>query len=431
MQPSGYEPDSDDCDDTAAEINPSATEYCDGVDNDCSGDADSEGLITLDSTANYSTIARAITNASTGSTIVACDGSYAENLTITDDLTLESLNGSGSSTLDGGSAGAVVRVQSGEVTISGFTISDGSGGSNPSDSSQMVGGGIMVLGSDPVLVEDCIIINNDADFGGGIFVLSGGELAVVDTTLELNDADLSGGAIYLEEAVADFSGVVIEDNFAAYAGGVYADGGSLTMESSTFEDNYASIGGGLISDGATVTASDDTAFTNNTASDDGGGALLLDGSVWSGGEFTGNEASYGGGMSAWIIDDGDTIEIEDAVFDDNDADASGGGIYIIGDATLTGMSFTSNTADYGGALFLDETTTYIINSVVEDNIVNYWGGGAYVYDDVAFFSVNTDWGSGSTDNDPDDVYLDGASTSYASYGSAETFTCSDTIGSCY
>ncbi len=39
-QPSGYESDSSDCDDSDASINPAATEVCDSVDNDCDGDAD-------------------------------------------------------------------------------------------------------------------------------------------------------------------------------------------------------------------------------------------------------------------------------------------------------------------------------------------------------------------------------------------------------
>jgi hypothetical protein len=39
-QPSGYLADDSDCDDSDAAVNPSATELCDGVDNDCDGDID-------------------------------------------------------------------------------------------------------------------------------------------------------------------------------------------------------------------------------------------------------------------------------------------------------------------------------------------------------------------------------------------------------
>ena len=46
--PSGYVRDDDDCDDTDSAINPSATDVCDTLDNDCSGDADDGGLCPCD-----------------------------------------------------------------------------------------------------------------------------------------------------------------------------------------------------------------------------------------------------------------------------------------------------------------------------------------------------------------------------------------------
>ena len=39
-QPAGYVADATDCDDTDAAVNPAATEYCDGIDNDCDGTVD-------------------------------------------------------------------------------------------------------------------------------------------------------------------------------------------------------------------------------------------------------------------------------------------------------------------------------------------------------------------------------------------------------
>ncbi len=42
-QPAGYEPDSDDCDDTEIDVNPLGTETCNGIDDDCSGLGDDNG----------------------------------------------------------------------------------------------------------------------------------------------------------------------------------------------------------------------------------------------------------------------------------------------------------------------------------------------------------------------------------------------------
>ena len=52
-QPSGYLDDTDDCDDTDADVNPDAEEVCDGVDNDCDGSTDPGAVDTDgDGTAN-------------------------------------------------------------------------------------------------------------------------------------------------------------------------------------------------------------------------------------------------------------------------------------------------------------------------------------------------------------------------------------------
>jgi len=44
-QPSGYVADDTDCDDSTATANPGASEYCDGIDNDCDGDVDEDGAL--------------------------------------------------------------------------------------------------------------------------------------------------------------------------------------------------------------------------------------------------------------------------------------------------------------------------------------------------------------------------------------------------
>ena len=68
-QPLGYGSDSTDCDDTAAAINPMATEVCDGIDNDCDGGID---LAAVDPTSWYADADRDGFGDAT-STTTACD----------------------------------------------------------------------------------------------------------------------------------------------------------------------------------------------------------------------------------------------------------------------------------------------------------------------------------------------------------------------
>ena len=428
--PSGHVNDSSDCDDTDAEINPRASEICDGIDNDCDGDADTDGLVTLDGTTNYSSIGQAVRNASTGGSVLVCDGTYVENVEVTVDITLESMNGSSSTTIDGDGTAPCITVESGAAVISGFTLTDGLGDLHPDNPAAITGGGLQILSTDPAILDDMVFLNNEADFGAGLFVTEGGTVSVSSSSFDLNDADEGGGGAYLWDTTASFTDVTIEDNLAASGGGLYVDGGTLDLDACNLLDNYASdYGGGVFAtEAASVTASTDTAVSGNTATDLGGGFLLF-GATWSGGDVNDNEADFGAGFYAEA--DGTTDnEIDDLLCTGNIAETSGGCGYVSGELTITATEILDNGALWGGALMLDDSTGYVINTTVEENIASYNGGGVYVNDGSELWSVSSDWGTGSADNDPDDVYVDGGSNSYSLYGSSETFSCSDTLGTC-
>ena len=430
-QPTGDVSNSDDCDDSDSAINPRAREICDGADNDCDGVVDAEGLVTLDGATNYGSINLAVRAASSGSTVVVCDGTYVENVEIDTDLTLESLNGSGSVTIDGDGNGACIYLRLGTVSITGFTLTDGTGEPHPVNTTATTGGGITILGADPATLDDIVFRANEADFGAGLFGNEGCVVTLSNSSFDLNTAETSGGAAYLWGCTTSFDNVVTEDNYAAWGGGIYVDEGTLDLDQCTFDDNYATDWGGGIyaGEGSAITASADTLVTGNTAADWGGGLMMDTGSTWSGGEIYGNDADLGGGFFSYTDGTADNA-IEDLICEANDADTSGGCGYIYGQLTITSSEILDNGAYWGGGLFLEDSSTYVINSAVEENIVNYNGGGAYIYDGSALWSVSSDWGTGSTDNDPDDVYVDGGSNAYNAYATGETFSCSDTLGTC-
>jgi hypothetical protein len=431
-EPSGHVDNGDDCDDADATINPDAEEICDGLDNDCDGAADATGLVTLNGTANYGTISEALRAARSGGTVVVCDGTYSDYLEIITDLTLRSQNGSGATTIDASGSGPCITVTTGSSTITGFTLTDGQGAEHPVNPEVTTGGGIQLLTNDAVVLEDLVFLANEADFGGGLFGTDGCTLSISDSTFELNDAEYSGGGAYLWDCTVTMDGVTFEDNYGTYGGAVFLQGSTVELGATTALDNYASEYGGAfhLSEDAAVNASVDTLITGNTAADSGGGLMLDSGATWAGGTVDDNEADFGGGFFAYTDGSGDN-EIEDLICSANQADTSGGCGYVFGDISITSSEILANGGQWGGGLMADDAVIYLMSSTIEENTAFYYGGGVYLINDAVLASMNSDWGSASADNDPDDVYVDSDSAAYTLYGTSETFTCSDTLGYCY
>ncbi len=410
-------------------MNPTADEICDGIDNDCSIATSEDGLVTTDGSHTFSSITQALLPASSGSTVLVCDGTYTGGSSIDDDITLVSLNGASATTLQGNGSVPVLGVTSGEVTISGFTIRGGGGAPNPAGLGGSVGGGVMVTSPDDVTVEDCWITDNEAALGAGVYAGEGSDLTVIDSTISYNDAEEHGGGLCLESGSFALQSVDVQYNSADTGGGIYVDDAVLSLDAVLVEDNYAVQGGGLASTATLVTASADSVVGSNSATDAGGGLLLYDDSIWQGGEVSDNAADYGAGIFV-LMEDGGSAVLESSLVMDNEADTSGGGVYAYGDVLFTDVQLSGQRASWGAGLFLDSSSASMTGCTLEENEAQLDGGGAYLHEGSSLTVTDGEWGSGSTDNDPDDVYVEGGS-SYASYGSGESFACSYASGACY
>ncbi len=97
-------------------------------------------------------------------------------------------------------------------------------------------------------------------------------------------------------------------------------------------------------------------------------------------------ASYAGGLLVSVSQD---LELESCTVWDNTATVEGGGVFVVG-------------------LFLG--TTLITDSTLT--------------------STGSNWGVGTTDNKPEDVFIDSWGTAY-DYGSSADFTCTVSAGGCY
>jgi hypothetical protein len=131
-----------------------------------------------------------------------------------------------------------------------------------------------------------------------------------------------GGIAATTDSEVSLADVLLDSNSvtgtSTKGGGLYVEGGALTLDTVTLSSNEAAYGGGAclasLSDTATWTDSD---FDANTASNDGAGLY----------------------MSA------SDAEMTDGSFTDNKAGRGGGGFYF--DLSSTG-SFTADSVDFSG-----------------------------------------------------------------------------------
>ncbi len=419
-RPANHSSTGGDCDDSDATISPAATELCDGVDNDCDGTDDDANAATLvkstGATVDYTSImgAGSSTSAatvaiSTDGTLTLCDGTYYVHLQAkTSDLSVVGLNGSGSTSIVVHGTDSVIEAfgSCSTLTLRGVTVSGGSA----------TDGGGIDAGNHGVALEldDVVVQNSSASSDGGGIYLSSGTIAATDLVLSSNRAGSQGGGMYVYAATVELDTVTVEDNTSTYSGGgLFLDVVTLTFDS-------VSVGG-------------------NVSGSYGGGAYIryahaeIDSS-----EFSGNTADYGGGVMFYSS----YAYLWDSSVDDNEATGGpGGGVYasngevVLDSGWIEGNTATTGTSFWGvgGGVFLNNASSFACygsSSATEgvyDNDADTYGGGAILYDDGStLYSDTCDWGSGSSDNSPDDVTVVEAAIAYVGLGGDETFICDST-----
>lgn len=336
---------------------------------------------TINVPSDYSTIAAAITAASSGDTIEVAAGTYQETgLEIASSKTL-TINGAGASStiIDAAAAGRVFSIlDGGTATITNLTITNGSmtgaGGAaitvgaassltltNCMLSNNTVSGGdggaVNTSTSAELNIRYCLFYNNSgtgAARGGAIGLGSGAQALISHTIFRSNLAVNSGGAIYSDTATITLARCFGYSNQAQQGGFYGTNGGStLTVSDSTFEGNQATdssaAGGGAI----LLESSDGTIrrsiFNNNTSAENAGAVAIIEvgpGSYSLTMEnclITNNETTKSNATSA-VASIGVTTTITNCTFADN-TDTSGFTVLISNPvtATLTNNIFYSGT----------------------------------------------------------------------------------------
>src|SRR4051794_5297146 len=191
---------------------------------------------------------------------------------ITTDL---SVRGTGASLVKlwGNAQQGVLRISNGaHVRISGVTISNGL---------TRNGGGVLSIVSD-LTITDSVISGNVANGGGGIFAW-GGTLRIERSTFRANGQIVDpntnvqgGGGLTTYATNTDVIDSTFDGNLASYAGAINNVIGSLHVTGSTFTNNGSHGVGGAI-----VDAQGSTTLVNSTLV--GNSARLQGGAIYAGG----------------------------------------------------------------------------------------------------------------------------------------------------
>ncbi len=246
--------------------------------------------------------------------------------------------------------------------------------------------------------------NSASENGGGVYaelIIGSSSIIVVPTPLPLN-ADIA--VLSADDEEPDYTGTFtvlggeIKNNTAANGGGVYSKGATVNMLGGAISENETYCGGGVYVEGVEndgtyygeLIMSDGALISKNTAtfdaeiyeSGDGGGVYVINGGTLTvkGGEISGNNTRFGGGVSF----EGGTFTMTGGNIINNHADNQGGGVLISsGTFTMENGEINKNTTGIlGGGVAVGHKGTFKMTggTISENTAATYDEEGAINYD---------------------------------------------------
>ena len=293
------------------------------------------------------------------------------------------------------------------------------------------GGAIVWIGSNGIMRDNCIFINNTAAGRGGAVYMHGNDtenatnITIQHSTFDSNNAGINGGALDWNEGSHD--GNIFYCNFTnniakSNGGAVFWSGHHGEIWYSNFTNNTArglltdthgnyGDGGAIIWSGINGTVVD-CRFINNSAAMRGGAVFLQNcthdnctNTTFDYVYFKNNTAGTNGGAIDWHegAQDG---HLNHAVFEQNTAKRSGGAVYWNGNnGEIKNSNFTNNKAlgiaeakdafgvltkgGDGGAVIWIGAEGKVNNSIFKDNEAAQRGGAVYLQSNARENCTNT------------------------------------------
>ncbi|MAA79628.1 MAG: hypothetical protein CL916_10245 [Deltaproteobacteria bacterium] len=346
-------PNSLDCDDTNPNIHPNATDYCDGIDNNCDEIIDPFDELVLifdDGSPEILDITQEI-HITEGMELHNCYDTITPVERLGIETSLSWYNHRENAQL----LGSVLIYVNNNVEIYDLNIDVTGSFYNEVCSENTCYPGLMCTMDANVLFADGSIKNGFNVEGGNVFVRAC-NLTIENSDI-FNGISERGAGIYVEFGSVDVQNSYITGNQATQGGGIYIKEGSISGENTHISFNHAQEGGGI--------------YTKEST------GLLTSMLIQS------NTADVGGGC--WLMDS--TNEFTNVLVNENIAE-QGGGIYLSGASLhLLGSMLNNNIASSGGHAWLGNS-----GSILWENTLGSFaqGGAVWIQSDGALTCSHTD-----------------------------------------
>ncbi|EIJ41748.1 hypothetical protein BegalDRAFT_0838 [Beggiatoa alba B18LD] len=281
-----------------------------------------------------------------------------------------SINNNGSLTIIGN--GAENTIISGSDTVRVFLVNAGTKAKitrlNITHGMTSLGAGIALSGQ--LILEDCIISNNTAEYGAGITAFYSDNsappiaLTITRCLLTQNQSMNWGGAIMMlvnaspfdpAKITANIVDSTISENTSGEGGGIYSQSSTLTLTNTDVIHNIAKNGGGISTNGSIVKIEQSTIDKNQA--------------IATPEQFKTTGQGSGGGISAVAS----TITLTNSSLNGNTASYGGAGAYLLNSqAIFSKVTINANTATRGGGLYFGSNKNqqlYITDSEIAHNAV--------------------------------------------------------------
>ena len=319
--------------------------------------------------------------------------------------------------------------------------------------------------STSLLMEDCTLEGGGGSVDGGTATLrrvtgsnSGGAWSFSNLgSLLIEDSDLHNAALsHVFTASNVANAVVRRTEFSSDAGSTWiitAQDTNLTLEDCEIDGpgNHVEATG---STSLTVTRSTFSGATDSALMLRASGATQVSGSTFTGndgGPVSGGVAFTSGGGAVFLDNAAATLTVSDSTFSGNTSTSYGGALFVrAGTVDMTRATFAGNTAAHGGAISAWASPASVSCSActIRDNDATYGGAwdlrggssgvmsggslhrnaassqGGAVFVAGPFTASLVDFGSGSTENTPHDLWFQALGFS-ADFSGVTSATCNE------